>query len=56
MDKRETIAMLCLLVGNLLGWFTKLHVITGIFFLAALALSVITLIEEYKNYKSKKKQ
>ncbi len=56
MFKRETIAMFCLFVGQLLGWSTKLHVITGIFFLAALALSIITLVEEYKNYKGKKEQ
>jgi len=54
MFKRNTIGWFCLLAGNLLICFTKLQFIPVIFFLAALALSITTLVEEYKNYKSKK--
>ena len=56
MFNKQGIAITCSTVGLVLDGFTKSPLIPGIFFLAALVLSISELVEEYKSSKAKKEQ
>ena len=56
MFNKQVISFTCLMAGTVLYGFMELHFIPGIFFLAALVLSISELVEEYKSSKSKKEQ
>ena len=56
MFNKQSISFACNAVGIVLSGFMKSQFIAGIFFLAALVLSISGLVEEYKNSKSKKEQ
>ncbi len=56
MFNKQGIALICSTVGLVLSGFMNLHFIPGIFFLAALVLSISELVEEYKSSKSEKEQ